>query len=480
LYEKFFGFQRPPFELVPDPDFLYLGDSHEAALANLVLGIDSGRGVVAISGQVGTGKTTILRAVIRRLGRQQPICYLSQPEFGTADLLRAVLDGFGLTSHGLDKIDLRRKIQDFLLARPRAGVLIVDEAHLLSEEALEQIRLLSNLEEDRRKLLQIILAGQPELKELLSGPRLRPLAQRIEMYYEIHPLADDETRAYIDRRLRIAGGPAQLRFDAKAIDTIHRYSGGIPRLINVLADRSLIAAYVEETQEVTDRIVREAYDDLGDVAHAVMPGPRGRPRPVEREPLREPEEPRPRSKHKTESRERSTETSPDGPPERDRWFAVGGIAAVVLLALVSLGSKGVPVVPLPRLSQAESIDAYGESPYTEVGSGVRHEAPAVKEESAEAPPASVVDAHAIHVASFRDPGRAKGFAADLREEMGEPVRISPVVVETGLWYRVLLGEYASKELALDQIAVLRQLQEDTSLRPVRLAHPEHEGVAQTP
>jgi type II secretory pathway predicted ATPase ExeA len=476
LYEKFFGFQRHPFELVPDPDFLYLGESHEAALANLVLGIESGRGVVAISGKVGTGKTTVLRALIRRLGRQQPICYLSQPEFDTAQLLRAVLDGFGLISHGLDKVDLRRKIHDFLLARPRAGVLIVDEAHLLSEEALEQIRLLSNLEEDHRKLLQIILAGQPELKELLSSPRLRPLAQRIEMYYEIHPLAADETCAYIERRLRIAGSPGGLRFEPKAVESIHRHAGGIPRLINVLADRCLITAYVAETQHIMERIVREAYDDLGDVAHAVMPGDGGRPtgggatRSRETGPRDAPE-----------AGQRDREARREGRRSRDRWFAGSGIAAVALLALASLGGRELPALALPRASQAKAIGTSpAESPYSGVGSGVAWEAPATERGSGSAGSGRAPTPHAIHVASFRDTRRASEFAEGLRDETHEPVRVSVATVETGLWYRVLLGEYASEEAALDRIAELRQFQEGTTMRPIRLTHPEHDDhIAET-
>jgi type II secretory pathway predicted ATPase ExeA len=480
LYQKFFGFQRHPFELVPDPDFLYLGESHEAALANLVLGIESGRGVVAISGKVGTGKTTILRALVRRLGRQQPICYLSQPEFETADLLRAVLDGFGLISHGLDKIDLRRKISDFLLARPRAGVLIVDEAHLLSEEALEQIRLLSNLEEDRRKLLQIILAGQPELKELLSSPRLRPLAQRIEMYYEIHPLAREETFAYIERRLRIAGSPGGLRFEPKAIESIHRHAGGIPRLINVLADRCLITAYVAETQHITEKIVREAYDDLGDVAHAVMPGDGAPPPAGSGSRPRRPTDPRDAP---TRGRKPPRDTRPDGESGRDRWFAAVGIAAVALLALMSLGGRGLPALVLPHATQAKAAAPAPpvESPYSGVGSGVAWKPTDAAAEAAPVETPAAPDLYTIHVASFREAEHANELATGLRAETSEPVRVSAVTVETGSWYRVLLGEFASEEAALDRIALLRQTREDTYMRPIRLVHPEHEGrVAETP
>ena len=272
MYEKYFGFQRPPFELVPDPDFLFLGQSHDAALANLVMGIDSGKGFVAISGPVGAGKTTVLRALLRRLARGERVCYLAQPELNTADMLRAILDGFGIQPIGGEVPELRRALREFMRAAEAPGILIVDEAHLLSVDALEQIRLLSNLEEEDRKLLQIILAGQPELKQVLSSERLRPLAQRIEMFYEIEALDLADTQAYLERRMRIAGNPETVKFEPAAVALIHECSGGIPRLINILADRTLVTAYVEETGQITDGLVTDAYHDLGEVTQSVMPG----------------------------------------------------------------------------------------------------------------------------------------------------------------------------------------------------------------
>ncbi|MBZ0268038.1 AAA family ATPase, partial [bacterium] len=272
MYLKYFGFQRAPFELVPDPDFLFLGEAHEAALANLVMGLQSGKGFVAISGSVGAGKTTVLRALLRRLKRPDQVCFLSQPETDVAGLLRAVLDGFGLDSGEDAVVELRRRVHDFLVHAEEPGILIVDEAHLLSEESLEQLRLLSNMEEDQRKLLQIVLSGQPELKQLLSRPRLRPLAQRIEMFYDIAPLPRDETARYIERRLAIAGAPDGVLFETGALDLIHHCSAGVPRLINLLADRSLVTGYVSDTGRITEALVREAYDDLGEVTQSVMPG----------------------------------------------------------------------------------------------------------------------------------------------------------------------------------------------------------------
>jgi type II secretory pathway predicted ATPase ExeA len=273
VYEKFFGFTRPPFELLPDPDFLFLGESHDSALAHLLLGIEAGKGFVVITGAIGTGKTTLLRALLRRIGRTEDICFLYQPDFDATQLLRAILEDNGVAARGWDKVECRRALDELLRSRERPLVLIVDEAHLLTEGALEQIRLLSNYEEDNRKLLQIVLAGQPELLEVLARPRLRPLAQRIEMFYEIEPLKPEETGAYINRRVEVAGNPDGLVFEPRAVAAIHRHSGGVPRLINTLSDRCLITAYVSETRRITPRIVSEAFADLGKVARAVMDGP---------------------------------------------------------------------------------------------------------------------------------------------------------------------------------------------------------------
>lgn len=270
MYIRFFGFQRRPFDLSPDPDFLFLGESHESALAHLQLGIESGKGFVVITGGVGTGKTTILRAMARRLGRSEDVCYLNLPDLEATELLRTILDELGVATNNEDKVALRRMLRDDLVRRERPAILIIDEAHLLSEESLEQVRLLSNVEEPDRKLLQIILAGQVEIKQLLARPRLRPLAQRIEMFYEIRPLGITETRAYIQRRIQIAGNPESVAIDDKAFEEIHHRTGGVPRLINLLAERAFITAYVANSKKITSKIVREAFEDLGEVTQQVM------------------------------------------------------------------------------------------------------------------------------------------------------------------------------------------------------------------
>jgi len=459
-YHRFFGFQRAPFELVPDPDFLFLGESHESALANLVLGIESGKGFVAISGPVGAGKTTVLRALLRRMPRDQRVCFLSQPESEVSDLLRGIVHGFGITGKGLDRVEMRQAIRDLLESLARPGVLIVDEAHLLNEESLEQIRLLSNLEEDDHKLLQIILSGQPELKELLSRPRLRPLTQRIEMFYDIQPLDRRETAAYIDRRVRIAGNPDGLEFETKGLDAIADMSGGIPRLINVLADRCLITAYVAETRTITPSIVREAYEDLGEVTQSVMAGPAVRarverpappPRPRTVAPPPEPEPPRREAAPALEVQRAEPEPifsapSPEsiaapsrlferrahrgGPERADRWFALAGIVAVGLVAVLSLGNRTAPGGPTPTVADPVARAAT----------------------PAEPTPASVFT---LEIAALRRLGDARELARELRTETGEVVRISPIEDASGTSYRVWFGEYrdgATARETMDRLA----------------------------
>jgi type II secretory pathway predicted ATPase ExeA/cell division protein FtsN len=335
MYVRYFGFRRRPFDLVPDPDFLFLGESHDSALANLMLGIESGKGFVVIAGGVGTGKTTILRAVLRRLGRELDVAVLTQPDLEPAELLRTILGEFGVEATGDDKVALRRQLRDFLEKRPRPAILAIDEAHLLTEESLEQVRLLSNFEEADRKLLQIVMAGQPELKELLSRVRLRPLAQRIEMFYEIQPLSPEETSAYVMRRIQIAGQPEHLVVEPRALEEIHDLTGGVPRLINVLAERALITAYVAESKTITARTVREAYADLGEVTQRVMRNSE----PEEHELAILPVEPVrfARPSDRAPSPRTIVETAK---PRRknERWIAGIGLGVAGVLAIVSLGT----------------------------------------------------------------------------------------------------------------------------------------------
>lgn len=344
MYEKFFGFQKRPFDLVPDPDFLFLGESHDSALANLMLGIESEKGFIVITGAVGTGKTTILRAVLRRLGRELDVAFLNQPDLDASELLRTILHEFEFPAQSDDKVALRAQLAAFLEKRPQPAILVIDEAHILGEEALEQVRLLSNFEMNDRKLLQIVLAGQPELKQLLSRPRLRPLAQRIEMFYEIQPLSLLESMAYIQRRVQIAGNPDDLVFEPRALEAIYDRTGGVPRLINLLAERTLITAYVAETKRITARMVAEAYADLGEVTQRVMvvsdEENRLEPTPIAFEPAEEPEKAPPQPVRSAGDWRRESSGEPRMNPLRrlERWIAGIGIGIVVLIAILSIGN----------------------------------------------------------------------------------------------------------------------------------------------
>ncbi|MFN8179463.1 MAG: AAA family ATPase [bacterium] len=528
MYQRFFGFRKSPFELVPDPDFLFLGESHDSALANLVMGIEEGKGFVAITGPIGAGKTTILRALLRRIGRTERVCFLSQPEVDVRDLLASILDGFGAPAEGAPLVELRRRLREFLVASERPGILILDEAHLLREEALEQIRLLSNLEDDHRKLLQIVLSGQPELKTLLSTTRLMPLAQRIEMFYEIRPLSLDETRAYLERRLQIAAGSPGATFRPDAAAAIHECTGGLPRLINLLADRALVTAYVAETRVITPEIVADAFDDLGAITHAVMPGrpPRKRARgklirlpgfrrapreaaemPVEALVEASLEAP-PDAPYRAEE---PVETAPRGPRRSVKIFAGVSFAAVVVVAGLLVGSRFgrgdsrvAAAVPADSTAAGAPAPAAGVAPpsasSTPLGSpattspiaapGAPATAPGVAAATPSAAPTSASTAApskpagpadpakaaaappapqwALHVASFQRIEKAQEFATQLRGELSLPVRITPTEIESGVWYRVLIGEYSSADSARAALETMRSQRDFAFVRTVRL------------
>jgi general secretion pathway protein A len=265
MYNKFFGFTEKPFKLVPDPVFLFLSKSHEEALAHLNYAVSQGDGFVAITGEVGTGKTTLCRAFLEGLDESFEAAYIFNPKLDALQLLKSINDEFGISS-GADNVkDLIDTLNTFLLEKKSAGrniILIIDEAHNLDDDVLEQIRLLSNLETTRQKLIQIILLGQPELDDMLDQPKLRQLEQRIALRYHLSPLNLQETRQYIEHRLAIASQKTGSQFSPGAISQVHKYSAGIPRLINILCDRALLIAYCAEKGDVSRATVRKAIHEL--------------------------------------------------------------------------------------------------------------------------------------------------------------------------------------------------------------------------
>lgn len=265
MYETFYRLNARPFNVTPDPRFLFLSESHKEALANLLYGIQERKGFVLLTGEVGTGKTTLLHTLLGRLEEDTMTAFIFNTRLGSKDFFQYLFAEFGLPFDPKSKSQCLLTLNNFLIERLRKGkntVLIVDEAQNLSPGILEEIRLMSNLETPTEKLIQIVLVGQPELGDKLSLPELRQLRQRISVRYKIRPLSREETRAYIVTRLRIAGNPHDKIFDEAAMDVIYRLSGGIPRLINLVCDSSLLSGYARREKQLGADLVKDAVLDL--------------------------------------------------------------------------------------------------------------------------------------------------------------------------------------------------------------------------
>ena len=262
MYLKHFDLSERPFSITPDPRFLYMSARHREALAHLLYGLGEGGGFVQLTGEVGTGKTTICRCLLEQVPENVDIAMVLNPKVTATELIATVCDELGISypaesSSIKTLVDILNRYLLDAFARGRRIVLIIDEAQNLSADVLEQVRLLTNLETATQKLLQIILIGQPELRKFLAREDMRQLSQRVTARYHLEPISRDEADAYIRHRLQICGASKTL-FDKRAVDRIHELSGGIPRLINVLCDRALLGAYVEGSPQVDSKIVRKA------------------------------------------------------------------------------------------------------------------------------------------------------------------------------------------------------------------------------
>jgi len=270
MYKEFYGLRANPFNVNPDPRYLFLTRHTEEALACLTYGIQSRKGFVLLTGEVGTGKTTLINKLLEWLRLQQvATAFIFNSRMNVPQFLDYMMADFGIQHDSRAKSQILLRLYNWLLDRYRAGetaVLIVDEAQNLSDEVLEEIRMLTNLETFTETLLQIVLVGQPELEQKLKQPQLRQLRQRLTLRAKTHALTLDETRAYVQQRLRIAGSNGQQIFEPEAVATIHRHAMGIPRVINLLCEHCLVSAFVDQQKIIGPSVVEGvARDfDLGD------------------------------------------------------------------------------------------------------------------------------------------------------------------------------------------------------------------------
>ncbi|MCX5700134.1 MAG: AAA family ATPase [Candidatus Omnitrophica bacterium] len=269
MYCKFYGLKERPFNVTSDPDFFYLSAKHKEALAHLHYGVSQRKGIIVLTGEIGTGKTTICRFFINQLEKNVKTALILNPHFSEIQLLDAIVRDFGIKTSSKVRLGLIRELNAFLLNESNLGnniVLIIDEAQNLKPAVLEQVRLLSNLETEKEKLLQVILVGQPELNTRLNLYELRQLRQRIMVRYHILPLERKEIREYIEHRLNFAGLNSGIEFSDEAISAITDFSCGTPRLINMICDRALLAGFTCETRSIDKTIINKCLDELNGYA----------------------------------------------------------------------------------------------------------------------------------------------------------------------------------------------------------------------
>jgi len=271
MYREFFGLKEKPFNVTSDPNFFFLSRVHKEAFAHLLYGIKEKKGFLEITGEIGAGKTTLCRALLSQLDRNTKTAFIFNSNLPEIQLLQSILEDFGIEVDRRNKVSMFKQLNNFLISEMSSGnnvVLIIDEAQNIKPSVLEGIRTLSNLETDKEKLFQIILVGQPELADKLNSPALRQLRQRIAVRFHITPLEKEEVEQYIRHRLAVAGSSGDIKFPFESIEKIHSFSGGIPRIINMVCDKSLLAAYVMETKNITLSIIDKSINELEGLHHA--------------------------------------------------------------------------------------------------------------------------------------------------------------------------------------------------------------------
>jgi len=266
MYCTFYGFRESPFTITPNPRFLFMSTQHREAFAHLIYAVESRAGFIELTGEVGTGKTTLLRTFLNRLDSEgHRTALIFNPCLSSLELLTSINREFGLPWENGSRMELLQELNSFLLEQKAAGrsvVLVMDEAQNLSAEVLEQLRLISNLETETDKLIQIVLSGQPELLSILARDDLRQLNQRITVRYHLLPMGFDSTRRYIDHRMELAGRFRAAEFTNAALKRVFRFSGGVPRLVNIVCDRALLIGYSEEDRVISGAMVAQAVSEL--------------------------------------------------------------------------------------------------------------------------------------------------------------------------------------------------------------------------
>lgn len=265
MYLSYYNLREAPFNITPDPRFLFFSTKHQEAFNHLLYGIRERKGFIELTGEVGAGKTTICRKLLEELGPRYKTALILNPCLSMVQLLKAIAMELDLDVRGIDRLAYLEALNEFVLDQANQGndvIVIIDEAQNLTDELLEQVRLLSNLETDHQKLLQIVLMGQPELRDKLAQPELRQLRQRITVRYHLGPLDLTETAYYVNHRLSLAGANGRPRFDEGGIKLVYKYSGGIPRLINAVCDKTLLAGFVTQSDFMTKKLVKLAIDEL--------------------------------------------------------------------------------------------------------------------------------------------------------------------------------------------------------------------------
>jgi len=436
MYSKFFGFKEKPFILAPNPAYLFLGKSHEEAQAHLVYAVSEGEGFISLIGERGVGKTTICQAFIERRDDNIEVAYIFKPELRPEELLRKIISEFGIEADTDDAKDLIDTLNSFLMQKRVEGkkvVLFIDDAHNLKADSLEQVRLLSNLETTRDKLLQIVLVGEPSLADMLGSQALRQLGQRVSVSYYIDPLTYEETCAYIYHRMSIASLGAQTHFEASALKRIYRFSGGIPRLINIACDKSLFTAHRHKHSYISEKIAKTAIMDLA--------GRSGRRR--------------------------------FGFLNRRRYVLAGAGCCLLLLMIavffprqadrqtVALQTEAKPAaVKQPAKPKANPLPANTANPDEKVHQANVPEAngPAVKaavmQAARPAPekvlPPPVKMTHSVQVGAFRNRKLSEKLVGTLKGK-GYRAGIVPVTdSKARTWYTVRIGDHPSRDAALQQ------------------------------